>query len=163
MTGALLLLQILSAMPDAPHLRATADSAGVPRGGLLGMAYMETRNNLKPGVRGPGGEWGRFQIKLATARARCPGMDVKTYDGNVACVAKMFGEDVPQYGVEPALCVHNTGLPLATCPYARDVLVLWKREDLWESGLGAKAGSSYRKPSPTTTPKPAPALPRRAP
>ncbi len=80
-------------MPDAPVLALAAERAGVPPAFALSMAWEETRSNVSPSVRGAHHEWGRFQIQPATAASRCPGLDIRTYDGNVACAMKMLRAD----------------------------------------------------------------------
>jgi hypothetical protein len=49
----LLLIQ-LTALPDSARLRTVADSFGVPHAVAEAIAWMETRSNVNPLVRGPG-------------------------------------------------------------------------------------------------------------
>ncbi len=58
-------------------------------------------------------EVGRFQIKPSTARRRCPGLDVFTYDGNLACFTRMFKEDTDTSGTLSAIVHHNGRGPKA--------------------------------------------------
>jgi len=55
----------------------------------------------------PNCEVGRYQIKPSTARLRCPGTDVFTYSGNLACFAQMFAEDTRMGGTLYAIKRHN--------------------------------------------------------
>lgn len=71
--------------PDAGLLAFYADSAQVPHEIAWAVAWQESRHNLNPALRGRAGEVGRFQLMRATARALCPGLNIYTYTGNVAC------------------------------------------------------------------------------
>lgn len=86
-------------LPDAHYLQHVADSAALRPSLLWGLAWTESRANLKTSLRGhhcktlTNCERGRYQIKPRTAAARCPKLDTRTYEGNVACAAKMLSED----------------------------------------------------------------------
>lgn len=80
-----LVLSMYTGLPDAHYLKVQADSIGVPAVIAWAVSWEETRRNTSPHVRGAHGEWGRFQILGATARGSCPGLDVRTYAGNVRC------------------------------------------------------------------------------
>lgn len=58
-------------------------------------------------------EVGRFQIKPSTARRRCPGLNVWTYDGNVRCFVHMLEEDAAAGGMLYAIRHHNGSGPRA--------------------------------------------------
>lgn len=66
-------------------------------------------------------EVGRFQIKPSTARLRCPGLDVFTYGGNLACFAQMFAADAKTRGTLYAIRHHNGAGPRADA-YVQRVL-----------------------------------------
>lgn len=93
--------------PDAATLELWSEAAGVPVAFTYAMAWEETRNNPSPWVRGAHGEYGRFQIKLTTARSRCPGLDVRQYDDNLACFLRMSREDWQKCGWACAARIHN--------------------------------------------------------
>ena len=80
-----MLYALVTGHPDAWRLKAYADSARVPPVVAWALAWQESRNNLNAGVRGRHGEWGRLQVMSATARVVCPTLDIRTYEGNVAC------------------------------------------------------------------------------
>jgi hypothetical protein len=90
-------------MPDLHYLIHQADSAGLKRSLVLTLAWVESRDNVSPALRGHhcwnakvhevNCEIGRFQIKPKTAQARCPGDDIRTYKGNVHCALRMLAED----------------------------------------------------------------------
>src|SRR5207247_666636 len=105
------LFQIAITLPDQAHLTALADSANVYAPAVLAIAWEETRTNMNPHVRGHHCWWslrlsdstlvvhhekncevGRFQIKPSTARHRCTGLNIWTYEGNVRCSIKMLAE-----------------------------------------------------------------------
>lgn len=79
--------------PDSTALETFSRLVGVPPLFTFALAWEETRNNPDPKTRGKHGEWGRFQVKETTARARCPGFNIKTAEGNLACFLKMARED----------------------------------------------------------------------
>jgi hypothetical protein len=81
------------AHPDAATLALWSEAARVPTFFTFAIAWRETRNNASPASRGKLGEVGRFQILPRTARTRCPKIDVREYEGNLACFLKMAGED----------------------------------------------------------------------
>lgn len=130
----------LALLPDRAHLVHLADSANVPSGEVMAIAYEETGLSLLPSIRGHhcwysyhvdsntvvvhherDCEVGRFQIKPSTGRARCSGINIWTYEGNTNCFIRMFSEDVKRFGVARAICRHNTGQPLKRCPYAERI------------------------------------------
>lgn len=106
-----------SDMRDRFHIKWEAERAGVDPRLALAFAWVETQTNTDPRVRDrtcwyPGYRSrdcaiGRFQIKPSTARTRCPGDDVKTYRGNVACFLKMLSEDVMRFGLRKAIRTYN--------------------------------------------------------
>lgn len=57
-------------------------------------------------------EVGRFQIKPSTARRRCVGLDIFTYNGNMLCFFQMFWEDTQVGGTEYAIRHHNGSGPM---------------------------------------------------
>jgi len=57
-------------------------------------------------------EVGRFQIKPSTARRRCPGKDIFTYNGNILCFFQMFWDDKQRGGTEFAIKHHNGSGPM---------------------------------------------------
>ncbi len=71
-------------------------------------------------------EVGRMQIKPSTARIRCPGKDIFTYDGNLACFAKMFAEDAQMgntlYGGTIWAIRHHNGAGPQADAYVKRVL-----------------------------------------
>lgn len=81
------------AHPDAGTLGVWSEAAGVPVVFTYAIAWRETRNNPSPATRGKLGEVGRFQILSRTAAARCRGIDVREYYGNLACFLRMARED----------------------------------------------------------------------
>lgn len=103
----LFLVAQLAVMPDSPHLRYLARSAGLDGRVVESVAWHESRNELRPRLRGEAGEWGRFQILPRTARRRCPALDVRTYKGNTQCFIKMFSEDTARHGTVFALHQQN--------------------------------------------------------
>lgn len=76
--------------PDAAYLCVLALWFNVPAEVLLAVSWMETRFNVRPTIRGSHGEWGRFQIRSATAKHLCKGLDIKTYAGNTVCGAAIL-------------------------------------------------------------------------
>ena len=134
-----------SRIPDRARLEELADTNGIPTAAVLAVAWIETHDNLDPHIRGHHCWWerkifvgdvarklvhherncevGRFQIKPQTAIARCPGYDVFTYEGNLNCFAKMFGEDMEAKGVLFAITNHNGHGDLATEYLARALAV----------------------------------------
>jgi|SRR5690348_15338398 len=66
-------------------------------------------------------EVGRMQIKPSTARLRCPSLDIFTYEGNLACFAKMFTEDV-EIGSPLSAIRHHNGSGVQADAYVQRVL-----------------------------------------
>lgn len=127
--------------PDYDRLITLADSAAIDRRVVLAIAWEETADNTDPRVRGhhcwysyrsfvpnpvTGGtdtvrvthheadcEVGRYQIKPSTARFRCRDLNVFTYDGNLACFARMFAQDAAKGGNLYAITRHNGAGPRA--------------------------------------------------
>ena len=118
-----LTLCTLMCMPDRFHLSRLADSAGLPPAMVLAIAYVETRNNVHPAVRGAHGERGRMQIKPSTAAERCPGLDIDTYKGNIQCSLRILSEDVRAFGPVAAIQRYN-GNGEASVANAERVLAL---------------------------------------
>lgn len=146
--AALLLLQAV-VVPDSVQLRQVAVAANVPYAVVAAIALEETGANLSPTLRGhycwygykslvvnpvsngidtvrvvhheKDCEVGRFQIKPSTAKGRCVGLNIWTYDGNIACFTKMFGEDTRRLGVIAAITKHN-GSGLKAREYTQRVL-----------------------------------------
>ena len=93
------LLLMLQAAPlsDGAHLRWVADRYAIPSQLFQGVAYTESRNNLRAGkawkcsLRAERCAWGRFQLRLATAKDYCDSTatlaQVKRYGWNVECAA----------------------------------------------------------------------------
>jgi len=125
----LLLLLQLALMPDARYLHQQAVIVGVPTRAVWAVAYIESRNNLSPFLRGRAGEIGRFQIKASTARRRCVGINIWTHDGNTECFLHMFAADATAHGISEAICRHN-GLARERCAYGDRVLAQWKWEEV---------------------------------
>lgn len=101
----------LTGHKDAIALKQLADSVGVPAVVVWAVAHEETRHNTSPLVRGAAGEWGRFQIKAATAKSGCPGLNVRTWRGNTLCFLKMTKADFEATGSwKVAIARHNGGV-----------------------------------------------------
>lgn len=75
--------------PDAATIRVYSEAAGVPYVFAYAIAWEETRNNVSPTTRSYMGAVGRFQIMPATAKASCPGLNIYTSSGNLACFLKL--------------------------------------------------------------------------
>ena len=80
-----ILWSLVTGHPDAWRLKAYADSTHVPAVIAWAISWQESRHNINPRLRGKHGEWGRFQVMPSTARAICPTLDIRTYEGNVMC------------------------------------------------------------------------------
>ncbi len=103
--------------PDFAYLKALAISSGLDWRVVVAVAWEETRDNVNPWVRGsmcwnetirdPECDAGRFQVRVSTARVRCPGKNIFTYSGNLACFAMMFAEDTRIGGTLSAIRRHN--------------------------------------------------------
>lgn len=108
---------------DAARLKAHADSAQVPVAVAWALAYQESRHNLNPSLRGRHGEWGRVQVMPATARAVCPTLDIRTYDGNVACGLRYLRQRYEISGSwEAAVRAYQCPRCTSTTPYERSVM-----------------------------------------
>lgn len=111
---------------DDAHLRYLAHRDSLPAARVLSIARVESGCNLNPKLRAHAStrdrEVGRFQIKPSTARMRCPGVNVFTYAGNVACFLKMFREDVRGFGVTDATVRHNGYGPAGAYEFLYKVL-----------------------------------------
>lgn len=98
MVSLLLLLQAPTV--DYAHLRWVADRYAVPSQLFQGVAYTESRNNLLVGhaqkcsLRAERCAWGRFQLKLSTAKLYCDNTatlgQLKKYGWNVECAAAVL-------------------------------------------------------------------------
>lgn len=90
---------------DDFHLRYVAEQAAIPPTRFEAIARVESACNLNPRLRAHqcaaahDCEVGRFQIRPSTARRRCPGVNIRTYRGNVDCAVRIFGENVDRWGV----------------------------------------------------------------
>lgn len=104
--------------PPAPR----GVSLAVPARLEAAVALVESGRNLNPRLRGAAGEWGRFQIRTATARALCPGLDVRTSTGNARCFRLMMREHFERTGSWPAALVAYNGTGPRARAYARRVL-----------------------------------------
>lgn len=86
--------------PDSSRLATVAAEYDVPPAIAFAVAYMETRSNVNPAVRGPGREQcdslgcrrvcrevGRFQINpcIMWGFSECKPASIRTYEGNVRC------------------------------------------------------------------------------
>ncbi len=118
----MILLTLALLCADNFHLQYAAEHAGLPPERVVAIASVETRCNLSPRVRGRAGEWGRFQIRVSTARRRCPGLNIRRYRGNVACFLVMFGQDVRRFGVTDATVRHNGYGPAGAYAFLYKVL-----------------------------------------
>jgi len=118
---ALLALAVLPRCADSFHLRWGAATQHLSPQRVEAVARVESGCNLSPLLRAHACwnrvvrlrdcEVGRFQIKPSTARARCRGLNVFTYSGNVACFFRMFGEDWARGGRTYATLRHNGSGP----------------------------------------------------
>jgi hypothetical protein len=127
--AALLVCHSVWCGPDYAHLRSLARQSGANVRAVLAIAYEESAHNLNPRVRGKHGEVGRFQIKTATARERCPDLNIWTYQGNTTCFVRMFSEDTRRVSTEYAIRAQNGAGPGADL-YARKVLADMQRLEL---------------------------------
>lgn len=128
LVAALLLGLGLPRCGDSFHLRWEAVRAGLPPLRVEAIARAETECNLDPRVLGRACrrtpracDRGRFQIRPATAHLRCPGLDTRTYRGNVACALWVLSEDRERYGPTDAIVRFNGDGPRALA-YLRKVL-----------------------------------------
>lgn len=108
--------------PDAATLQLWSEAAGVPAAFTYAVAWEETRNNADPSIRGAHGEYGRFQIKLTTARVRCPGLNVKEYYDNLACFLRMSREDWMRSGSWRTAARTHNGSGVRAESYANKVM-----------------------------------------
>lgn len=130
-----LVLALATGLPDAHALALVADSAVVPRAVVWAVAFKETRQNLNPLIRGrlcvqqhprtwrAVCEAGRMQLRPATARVRCPGVNILLYEHNIRCGVKILAEDGATYGWPEALRRYNGSGPMARA-YRDDALRL---------------------------------------
>jgi hypothetical protein len=108
--------------PDGTEIVIDATLARVPPSVALAVAWHETRHSRDSTVRSPKGALGRFQIMDATARARCPDLDVRTTHGNRACFLRMVRADFERCGGwRCAIRIHN-GRGRAAEQFATDVM-----------------------------------------
>jgi soluble lytic murein transglycosylase-like protein len=70
-------------LPDETFITEQAKLAKVPSDIALAIAWMETRTNTNPNVRGRAGEVGRFQIGAASWL--CRDLAITQYEPNVSC------------------------------------------------------------------------------
>lgn len=111
-----LLLGARTGLPDAAHLATLADSVGIPVELSWAQAWEESRANLNPYLRGPLGEWGRFQIREHSKighRCRQLHLNVRTYAGNTRCHAIVMRELIDRYGIASATEQWNGSGPFA--------------------------------------------------
>lgn len=92
----------------------------------------------------PNCEVGRFQIKPSTAKGRCPGLNIWLYDGNLACFAIMFAEDVRKKDVFYAITHHNGSGPKAR-EYLQRVLSTVGRITLTTENQNVRIGNAHRR------------------
>ena len=131
--------------PDITYLQERAKSAEVEWRVAVAISWEEARSNLNPWLRGHycwnaairelNCEVGVFQIRVSTAKQRCPAVNIWTYEGNIACFFKMFKEDTQQLGVVGAITRHNgSGRPARD--YTERVLATVGRIVLTENQFG---------------------------
>jgi hypothetical protein len=118
--------------PDSFHLRwVAAQAEAFPPTRFEAIARVESGCNLATRLRGHhclakrDCEVGRFQIKPSTARKRCPGYNIWTYDGNVRCALTILGDNRVLLGLTDATRRFNGAGP-ASFEYLYKVL---KREE----------------------------------
>jgi hypothetical protein len=124
----LLLLVLAPRCADSFHLRYEAARAGLPPKRVEAVAYAESACNLDPRLLGHRCratprtcDRGRFQIRPATARSRCPDLNTRTYKGNVACALRMLAQDTRAVGLTDAT-IRQNGKGEAALAYLRRVL-----------------------------------------
>lgn len=81
---------------DASYLCYVGERLGIPKKVLYAIAWMETRKNLNPRIRGALGEIGRLQLRHKSTV--CIGLDIRTYEGNVWCGALFLLSRYNKYG-----------------------------------------------------------------
>jgi hypothetical protein len=104
--------------PDYEILSHEAAVTFVPLAPVLGIAWVESREDTNPtlrahycwhsGLHSPDCEVGRFQIKPSTAKANCPGLNIFTTIGNHTCFFHMFRANYERYGIDRAVKMHHS-------------------------------------------------------
>jgi len=121
-----------AAARDAPTLALWSEAAGVPTLLTEAVAWTESGRSLDPTLRGAAGEVGRFQIKPATARERCPRQNIMTYHGNLACYLRMMRENYAACRDWRCAIARYNGQGPAAAAYAGRVLAFVERRVLAE-------------------------------
>lgn len=117
-----MLLLLLALVPDSLNLKAAGDLYQVPYMVMETVAWLETRNNLNPKVRGPGKviwdslgngkrvcrEIGRFQINPCVHRVSVVD-SIYSYQGNIRWGAKYLRTLYNRYGTWSLVIKHYNG------------------------------------------------------
>jgi len=111
---ALLLLVVAPRCGDSFHLRYDAEMWRLPPQRVEAIARAESACNLDPKLLGHACrrtprscDRGRFQIRPATARRRCPTLDTRRYEDNVWCALGMLSADRARVGLTDATVGFN--------------------------------------------------------